>query len=504
MPFNTIFSWLIKKRILQIDSFREYPLEVQNETLNKLIKKASQTVWGKKNHFIDIKEYQDFRMMVPLQEYDDIKPWVDRLIKGEQNLLWPTETKFFAKSSGTTSERSKLIPVTKEALEDCHQKGGKDLLALYYQNYPNGKLYSGKHLVIGGSAELNSLSKKSYLGDLSAIIMKTLPWWAEIKRIPSKEIALMDEWEEKIEKIALNTIKEDVRILVGVPSWTLVLANKILQITGKENLKEVWPNLELYMHGGVNFDPYRDEFRKLIPCSSMNYFESYNASEGFFAIQDNKESNDLLLMLDYGIFYEFIPMSSFSGKNSTLIYNLSEVVLNENYAIVISTNAGLWRYIIGDTVKFTSLKPFRISITGRTKSFINAFGEEIIVDNTEKAVTEVCKLTHSQIRDYTACPIYMDKNSRGRHEWLIEFITPPDDIELFASLLDDSLRRINSDYDAKRTKNMVLDLLKITVLENGVFDKWLKSKGKLGGQNKVPRLSNNRGYLEQILSFSNE
>jgi hypothetical protein len=504
MALNFIFSWLIKKRIPKLEYLHKFPFEVQKETLKKLIRTSKNTIWGRENNFSKIKEYEHFCKLVPLQEYEDIKPWVDRLIKGEQNLLWPTETKWFAKSSGTTSERSKLIPVTKEALKDCHQKGGKDLLAIYYKNYPKGDLYSGKHLVIGGSAELNKLSNESFFGDLSAIIMKTLPWWAEVKRTPSKQIALMNEWEEKIEKIAINTIQEDVHVLVGVPSWTLVLANKILEISGKNNLKEVWPNLELYMHGGVSFDPYREQFTKLIPDSSMRYIESYNASEGFFAMQDRVESNDLLLMLDYGIFYEFIPMSDFLGVKSKIIYNLSEVKLGENYAIVISTNAGLWRYIIGDTVRFTSLEPFRIVVTGRTRSFINAFGEEVIVDNAEKAIAEASLITKSQVRDYTACPVYMDGRLRGRHEWLIEFICPPEDIELFVNILHSSLRKINSDYDAKRTKNMVLDLLKITVLENGVFDRWLKSKGKLGGQNKVPRLSNDREYLEQILNFSQE
>lgn len=502
MPFNSIFAWIIKKRIHQIDLFRKYPIEVQNETREKLLKSAENTDWGKRFNYSEIKNYEEYRAIVPLQEYAHIKPYIDRLMSGEQNLLWSTETKWFAKSSGTTSERSKLIPVTKEALEECQQKGGKDLLALYYENHPNGKLYKGKHLVIGGSTETNPLAIDSYYGDLSAIIMKTLPWWAEIRRTPSKEIALMNEWEEKIEKIARSTIEQDVCILVGVPSWTMVLSNKVLEITGKKNLKEVWPNLELYMHGGVNFEPYRKEFKKLVPDSSMNFVESYNASEGFFGIQDRSDSNELLLMLDYGIFYEFIPMDQFYGINSKNVIELSEVEIGINYALVISTNAGLWRYIIGDTIKFTSKFPFRFLITGRTKSFINAFGEELIVDNAEKAITDVCLKTNSQIRDYTACPVFMEDNTRGRHEWLIEFVTPPDDIDVFGILLDESLRNLNSDYDAKRTKSMVLDLIEITVLENGTFDRWLKSKGKLGGQNKVPRLSNTREYVDQILEFS--
>ena len=492
----------MKKRIHQIDLFRKYPLEVQNEMLEKLLKAAVNTEWGKLYTYSKIENYQDYNSKVPLQEYEDIKPWVERLMEGEQNLLWPTETKWFAKSSGTTSDRSKLIPVTKEALEECHQKGGKDLLALYYENQPTAKLYKGKHLVIGGSAEINPLSDESYFGDLSAIIMKTLPWWAEIKRTPSKEIALMNEWEEKIEKMALKTIPEDVCILVGVPSWTMVLSNKILEITGKKHLKEVWPNLELFMHGGVSFEPYRDEFKKLIPDSSMNYVESYNASEGFFGIQDLPNSSDLLLMLDYGIFYEFIPMDEYFGKKSKVVIDLKEVELDKNYALVISTNAGLWRYIIGDTIKFTSLNPFRFKITGRTKSFINVFGEELIVDNAETAISLACSKTEAQIRDYTACPVYMAGNDRGKHEWLIEFVKEPNDFHRFSVLLDENLRNVNSDYDAKRSNNMVLDFPEIQKVKNGTFDAWLKYKGKLGGQNKVPRLSNSREYVEEILNLN--
>ncbi len=501
MPFNSIFAWLMKKRIHQIDLFRKYPLEVQNEMLEKLLKASVNTEWGKRYEYSKIGNYQDFNTNVPLQEYEDIKPWVERLMEGEQNLLWPTETKWFAKSSGTTSDRSKLIPVTKEALEECHQKGGKDLLALYYENQPSAKLYKGKHLVIGGSAEINPLSDESYFGDLSAIIMKTLPWWAEIKRTPSKEIALMNEWEEKIEKIALKTIPEDVCILVGVPSWTMVLSNKILEITGKKHLKEVWPNLELFMHGGVSFDPYRAEFNKLIPDSSMNYVESYNASEGFFGIQDSPTSTDLLLMLDYGIFYEFIPMENYDGKSSKRVIDLSQVEIDTNYALVISTNAGLWRYIIGDTIKFTSLQPFRFKITGRTKSFINVFGEELIVDNAESAMAIACEKTGAQIRDYTAGPVYMEGIDRGKHEWLIEFVKEPQDFHRFTVLLDENLRSVNSDYDAKRSNNMVLEFPDIQVVKNGTFDTWLKEKGKLGGQNKVPRLSNSREYIEEILNL---
>jgi len=500
MPFNSIFAWIIKKRIHQIDLFKKYPIDVQWETFDKLIQSGRLTVYGQNHQFQTISSFNDFKR-IPLQEYDDVKVWIDKSIKGEQNVLWPEEIKYFAKSSGTTSERSKIIPVTNEALEECHQKGGKDLLALYYANFPNGKLYKGKHLVIGGSAETNTLSHDSYLGDLSAIIMKTLPWWAEIKRTPNREIALMNEWESKIDKIARHTINEDVCILVGVPSWTMVLANKVLEITGKKTLKEVWPNLELFMHGGVSFEPYKHEFKKLVGFPEINYVESYNASEGFFGIQDQINSNDLLLMLDYGIFYEFIPMDSFEGVNSKVVYDLSQVELGVNYALVITTNGGLWRYIIGDTIKFTSLSPFRFKITGRTKSFINAFGEELIVDNTEIAIAKVCSRLNAQIRDYTACPLFMKEKETGAHQWLIEFIIAPQSIVEFRDELDNELRSLNSDYDAKRYNNMVLGPLQICVLEAGIFDKWLKSKGKLGGQNKVPRLSNSRTIYEDVLAI---
>lgn len=501
MPFNSIFAWVIKKRVHQIDLFRKYPIDVQREILEKLIQGGFDSEWGKKHDFHSIKSYKDFKSKLELTTYEDLKPSIDRLLNGEQKVLWSSETKWFAKSSGTTSSKSKVVPVTKDALEECHQKGGKDLLSLYYHNFPNCKLYSGKHLIIGGSAKINPISKDSFTGDLSAILMKNLPWWAEIRRTPSREIALMTEWEEKIDRMAKSTINEDVCILVGVPSWTLVLVKKILAYSGKKYLKEVWPNLELYMHGGVSFTPYEKEFKELIGPEKINYVESYNASEGFFGIQDQKDSNELLLMLDYGVFYEFIPMSDFKGVNSEYVIDLSEVETGVNYALVISTNAGLWRYIIGDTVQFTSKFPYRFKITGRTRSYINVFGEELIVDNAEKAIAITSEKFNSQIRDFTAGPIYMDNDQKGCHEWLIEFIDPPEDIKEFGEFLDDVLKELNSDYEAKRYKNMVLEPLKIQVLENGTFDKWLKSKNKLGGQNKIPRLANNREIIEELLKI---
>jgi hypothetical protein len=501
MPFNSIFAWVIKKRIHQIELFKKYPNEVQQELLFELASSASQTEFGKKFHFSKVSDHHSFLNEVPLHSYEDLIPWINRSMEGEQNILWPGDTKWFAKSSGTTSDRSKLIPVTKESLENCHYKGGKDLLALYYENYPNRKLYNGKHLVVGGSAQVNHLSPDSYFGDLSAIIVKNLPWWAEIRRTPAREIALLSEWEEKIERMAHSTIKDDVYIIAGVPSWTLVLANKVLEITGKNNLKEVWPNLELFMHGGVSFEPYRKEFKRLIPDAGMNYVETYNASEGFFGIQDQRDSNDLLLMLDYGIYYEFIPMSDFKGTSSTNVLPLEKVEPGINYAVVISTNGGLWRYIIGDTIRFTSIRPYRFRITGRTKSFINAFGEELIVENAENAIAYASRLTDAVVRDYTVAPVYMSDNTSGAHEWLIEFNKHPNDMSRFNRLLDEKLREINSDYDAKRYHDFILQEPIIRTAKFGTFDQWLKSAGKLGGQNKIPRLSNDRAIMEQLLQM---
>jgi len=498
MPLNSIFAWFIKKRIHQIDLFKKYPLDVQRELLNKLVKSAQFTEWGEKHNFSKIVSYSSFKENVPLQDYNTVKPWVDRMFNGEQNLVWSSEIKMFAKSSGTTSDKSKFIPVSTESLEECHYKGGKDLLSIHYNNFPDTKLYKGKHLVVGGSSQsYNTGQEGGYFGDLSAIIVKNLPWWAEMRRTPSREIALMSDWEEKLERMVESTIDEDVVILVGVPSWTLVLLNRILEVTGKKDIKEVWPNLELFMHGGVKFEPYRNEFKKII-SGNMRYVESYNASEGFFGIQDQPDVDELLLMLDYGIFFEFIPMSSFDGIHSTEVIDLSEVKTGVNYAMVISTNGGLWRYIIGDTIRFTSTSPYRFNITGRTTQFINAFGEELIVENTDKAIAIACEKTNSQIRDYTAAPLFMSSDSGGSHEWLIEFVNVPEDFELFNQYLDEALKEMNSDYEAKRVGNKVLSKPVIHAMPRGSFDSWLRIKGKLGNQHKVPRLSNERVIIEEI------
>lgn len=500
---NSIISWIIKKRLHQIELFIKYPHDVQRELFFKLIEAAKDTEWGRKYGYASIKTTGDFKNQVPLQDYDSIKSFILRMKQGEQNLLWPSEIKWFAKSSGTTSDKSKFIPVSKESLEDCHYKGGKDMLAMYLNQRPESKLFSGKGLVVGGANQINPFNSDSYYGDLSAIIIKNLPFWAEYLRTPDLSIALMSEWEEKLEKMARSTAWEDVSNISGVPSWTLVLLKRILEITGKKNIHEVWPNLELYIHGGVSFTPYREQFRKLIPSAKMNYMETYNASEGFFGIQDDLGKDEMLLMLDYGIYYEFLPMSDFdvlpgTGKNYKTL-SLEEVQKNTNYALIISTNAGLWRYVIGDTIRFTSLNPFKIQITGRTKSFINAFGEELIRDNAEKALEDACRRTGAVIREYTAAPIFMDDNDKGGHEWLIEFESAPEDLKKFSELLDEKLKEVNSDYEAKRHKDLALRAPLVRSVPEGTFYKWMKKKGKLGGQNKVQRLSNDRRLVDDIL-----
>lgn len=505
MPIlNSIVSWVMKKRSHQIELFMKYPSEVQEELLNTLIIEARYTEWGKLYDYRSISSTQTFKERVPIQDYDSLKPYIERIMKGEQNLLWPSEIKWFAKSSGTTSDRSKFIPVSEESLEECHFKVGKDMLSIYCHNRPDTQVFSGKSLVMGGSHQVNQLHNDSFYGDLSAVLIKNLPFWVEMQRTPGMDIALMEHWEEKIDKMAEATIQEDVTSISGVPTWTVVLAKRILEITGKNNLLEVWPNLELYIHGAVNFAPYRDQFKKLIPGNQLYYLETYNASEGFFAIQDLQDSNEMLLMLDYGIYYEFMPLEEL-GKEFPKTLDLSEVELDKNYAVVISTNAGLWRYMIGDTIKFTSLSPFRIHITGRTKHFINAFGEEIIIDNAENALMVACKQTEAIIRDYTAGPIYFgEENAKGGHEWLIEFEKHPASLTQFTEVLDTTLRSINSDYDAKRKGDMALAQPTLHAVADGTFYNWMKKRGKLGGQHKVPRLANNRIYLDEILSMLQE
>jgi len=494
---NSIISWFLKKRIHQIDLFLKYPVDVQNELLINLVNDAKNTQFGMEHQFDSVSNYKDFTNKVSIKKYEDIEPLIEQCRKGKQQLFWHSNIKWFAKSSGTTNAKSKYIPVSKEALEDCHFKGGKDLLCLYINNNPDSKLFVGKNLRLGGSSAIYQKNDTCF-GDLSAIIIENMPLWANFSSAPKQETALMSEWETKMEAIINETINENITSLAGVPSWMLVLLNRILEKTGKKNILEVWPNLEVYFHGGVNFNPYRVQFQKLIPKKNFQYYETYNASEGFFAIQDKNNSEELLLMLDYGIFYEFINMENFTGNNDSAI-PLSEVKKDTNYALVITTNAGLWRYLIGDTVKFTSLQPYRIKITGRTKHFINVFGEELIIDNTEQALQIACKKTATTIIDYTVAPIFMKDTKSGGHEWIIEFKNAPKNIAYFTEILDNALKSLNSDYEAKRYHNMTLAMPTIHSAKKGLFYQWLKENGKLGGQHKIPRLCNKRDFIEELL-----
>jgi hypothetical protein len=496
---NSIASWLLKKRIHQMELFLKYPNEVQEELLHSLLKAAEQTEIGKNYDFSSIKNYKTFAERVPVSTYEELEPLIEKTRQGEQNVFWNTSIKWFAKSSGTTNAKSKFIPVSSEALENCHYKASKDLLCLYLNNNEDSQLFTGKSLRLGGSKQLYE-NNNTFFGDLSAILIDNMPVWAEFSSTPCNKVSLMGDWETKLPAIINETINENVTSLAGVPSWMLVLLNKTLETKGKENLLEIWPNAEVYFHGGVNFEPYREQYKKLFPKESFKYYEIYNASEGFFAIQDQNNSNELLLMLDYGIFYEFIPMDTFGTANQKVI-PLSEVELFRNYALVITTNSGLWRYMIGDTIRFTSLNPYRIMVTGRTKHHINVFGEELMVENTDKAIAKTCSELNCEVIDYTVAPIFMEGKAKGAHEWIIEFKSYPDSIANFAKCLDNSLQQLNSDYEAKRHNNMTLNPLVVNVARSGLFYDWLKENDKLGGQHKVPRLSNDRKYLDELLKL---
>ena len=493
---NSIASWVLKQRIHQIELFLKYPNEVQEELLMNLIRRAENTVIGAQYDFSSITSYTTFSERVPVATYEDLQPLIERTRQGEQNVFWDAPIKWFAKSSGTTNAKSKFIPVSNDALEDCHYKGSKDLLCLYLNNNEDSDMFLGKSLRLGGSSQIYE-DKETLFGDLSAILIENMPIWAEFSSTPSNKISLMSEWEQKLTAIINETKNENVTSFAGVPSWMLVLMNRMLEETGKGNLLEVWPNLEVYFHGGVSFEPYREQYQKLLPKSNFKYYEIYNASEGFFAIQDLNDSSDLLLMLDYGIFYEFIPMDIFGTPNQKVI-RLAEVELFKNYAVVITTNSGLWRYLIGDTVRFTSLNPYRIRVSGRTKHHINVFGEELMVENTDQAIAKACQLTHTEVIEYTVAPIFMDGKEKGAHEWMIEFKKNPTDIDQFRTILDETLQSLNSDYEAKRYNNMTLNPLVINLARPQLFYDWLKERDKLGGQHKIPRLSNQREYLEQL------
>ncbi|SFE93970.1 GH3 auxin-responsive promoter family protein [Thermophagus xiamenensis] len=502
MPlFSSIIGLFNARRLSQIDLFRKAPMEVQESVFFSLIEEAQNTEWGKKYDYSSIRRIQQFQERVPVQGYESFEPYVERLRKGEKDVLWPGVTRWFAKSSGTTSSKSKFIPVTKDALESCHFRGGRDVLAIYHDNYPDNGVFSGKTLTLGGSHQINNFSNDSYYGDLSAILIENLPFWTQFFKTPGQDVALMEDWEEKLEKITQITIEENVTSLAGVPSWFLVLIKHILKTTGKNNLLEVWPNLELFIHGGINFTPYRKQYQEIIPSDQMHYMETYNASEGFFGIQDDPSSSSMLLMLDYGVFYEFIPLNEL-GQDHPKTLLLDEVELNKDYALVISTNGGLWRYIIGDTIRFTHRYPFKFIISGRTKHFINAFGEEVIIDNAIKALHAACDATGAIVRDYTAGPLYMSAGTKGAHQWIIEFEKQPDSLDKFKEVLDKTLQNVNSDYEAKRYKDITLGPPDLVVARKGLFFDWMKSRNKLGGQNKVPRLSNNRDYLDDLLKLN--
>ncbi len=493
-------SSLARMRLWRIEAWKNNPFDAQREVLQDIVTSAQYTEFGRKHDFSNLFNVRDFKSAVPIHEYDDLKPYIERIMEGEQNILWNTPIYWFAKSSGTTSDKSKFIPVSDESLHDGHYKASKDVLSLYYQYNPDSELLTGKGLIIGGSHSINPVNNEARYGDLSAVLMQNSPFWAHWLRTPDLNIALMDEWESKIEKLAAATIKENVTSVSGVPTWTLVLFKRILELTGKKTMSEVWPSLELFMHGGVSFTPYKEQFRKLIG-KNINYLEMYNASEGFFAAQDVPGEEGMLLFTDHGIFFEFMPVNEY-GKKDPQTVSLQDIELGKNYALIISTNGGLWRYLLGDTIQFTSLEPFRVRVSGRLKHYMNAFGEEVIVDNTDKAIAIASEKTGAVVNDYTAAPVYFSDTSNGAHEWLIEFEKEPGDLNAFTKYLDTALKNANSDYEAKRYKDIALRIPLVHSLRKGVFSEWLRSKGKLGGQHKVPRLSNERKFLEEILQMN--
>lgn len=494
-------SRLARLRQWSIEQWVNDPMAAQHAVWQDLIAAGQYTEYGRLHNFKDIRLLDDFKERVPVNEYEDLKPYIQRMMDGEDNILWNTPIHWFAKSSGTTSDKSKFIPVSDESLKNGHFKASKDVITMYYIRHPESELLTGKSLVLGGSHQINMVNEEIQFGDLSAVVLQNSPFWSNWMRTPDLSIALMDEWEEKIEKLATSTISENVTSMAGVPTWTLVLLKRILEITGKETISEVWPNLELYLHGGVSFVPYREQFEKIIG-KPIFYLESYNASEGFFAAQDDINIDGMLLMADHGIFYEFMPLEE-AGKKHPKTLQLNEVEEGKNYALIISTLGGLWRYIVGDTIRFVSLSPYLLKVSGRIKHYINAFGEEVIVDNTDKAIAIACEKTGATVNDYTAAPVYFSEASNGAHEWLIEFEKEPTSLEVFTQELDTALQQNNSDYEAKRYKNIALSMPVLHKVEKGVFNNWLKSKDKLGGQHKIPRLSNDRQIMEEILRFIN-
>jgi len=486
-------------RLWRIENWTNHPVAAQREVLQDLVTAAQYTEFGKKYGFSKLFSVKAFKQTVPVHEYDDLRPYIERMMDGEENVLWNSPVQWFAKSSGTTSDKSKFIPISEESLQENHYKASKDVLTNYYKNFPSSDLLTGKGLVVGGSHQLSQHNEFVQYGDLSAVLMQNAPFWGQWLRTPELRIALLDDWEDKLEKLAQTTADENVTSIAGVPTWTLLLLKRILDIKGKETISEVWPNLELYIVGGVSFVPYREQFERLIG-KPINYLEIYNASEGFIAAQEKPDDEGMTLFTEHGVFYEFMPVEEY-GKKFPATVGLNQVQLNKQYALIISTTGGLWRYIIGDTIKFTSLKPYRIVITGRLKHYINAFGEEVMVDNTDRAIAMASEKTGAVVNDYTAAPVYFSASGNGAHEWLIEFEREPDDLKAFARELDAGLQAVNSDYEAKRQKDIALSMPRVHALPKGTFTEWLRRKGKLGGQHKVPRLSNDRKILEEILSI---
>ncbi|MDL2303865.1 GH3 auxin-responsive promoter family protein [Bacteroides sp. OttesenSCG-928-D19] len=497
-----LVSPVFSARQRKIEQFGRQTADIQTRQLKHLLKFARDTEWGRKYGFRDTADYKTFCERVPVSDYEDLHPFIERMVNGEKDVLWPSVVHWFAQSSGTTNARSKYIPVTQEVLKKCHYKGGFDTVALYLRNNPQTRFFSKKGLILGGSHSPSALNTQAHCGDLSAVLLQNLNPLVNLVRVPPKEIILMDEWEAKIKAIVENTWNKDVVSLSGIPSWMLVLIKSILKKTGKKTLNEVWPNLEVFFHGGVGFEPYRTQYKALIPSEKMHYMETYNASEGFFGIQDDPADRSMLLMLDYGTFYEFIPMNELVNSENPKAIPLEEVKTGENYAMVISTTGGLWRYRIGDTIRFTSLFPHKFIITGRTKFFINAFGEELMVDNAEKGIRKASEETDATVKAYTAAPQFLLDKGKGRHQWIIEFEKPPASPEHFAGCLDKALQELNSDYSAKRYKEISLLLPEIIPARENLFFDWMKKHNKLGGQHKVPGLSNNRDIINELIEMN--
>ncbi len=480
----------------ELDRHQTDSEQLQRDVLQHLTTAARDTEYGRLHHFDAIGGYEDFTRSIPVNTYEELKGSIDRMRHGESDVLWPGKVKWYAKSSGTTNDKSKFIPVSPEGLQKIHYRGGFDSVALYLRNNPQSRIFDGRALILGGSHAPNYNLPGSLVGDLSAILIENINPLANLVRVPKKQTALLSDFEQKRERIAREAMTKNVTNISGVPSWMLSVLQCMMEITGKQHLEEVWPNIEVFFHGGVAFTPYRSQYEQLITSPRMHYMETYNASEGFFGLQDDPQDKSMLLMADYGVFYEFQE----TGTDN--IVPLWGVETGKNYAMLISTSCGLWRYMIGDTVRFTSTNPYKFVISGRTKSFINAFGEELIVDNAEQGLAYACSETGAEVLEYTAAPVFMDARAKCRHQWVVEFSREPADTARFARLLDERLQQLNSDYEAKRYKDITLQPLEIVVARKGLFAEWMKERGKLGGQHKVPRLSNSRDYVEALIAMN--